>query len=316
MKKLLLITALILSVPTAAIAANLNSQLRQAQKDIKNNKLEDALKTLLDAQIDAPENALLDYHLGQVYYRMERYQEAATAFGRALRTDDKSLRADSTYALGNTAFKQGQLKEAIEFYSQAVEMRPEDEDAKYNLDLAREELRRLLEEQKKQQQQQQQQQEQQENQQCNNPQPADGNSDSQSQSQNSQDKQQDQSDNQNEQQSQQQQETAEEQPSPTDEENQEGDQQQQQQQAGAADQNQQEDQEQQEDQKAGAGEERDSAPQTEEQPVAQQAREDAANETEEQQGRYEAEQALRRLQEQPPAPKMEGRGRRRVTKDW
>ena len=117
MKKILILFCLIMLAPLSAQASSLTDHLRSAQKQIKNNKLEPALKTLLDAQIDYPNDALLDYYLGQVYYKMQRYQDADSSFKRALRTDKANLRADSTYALGNTAFKQGQLKEAIEYFT-------------------------------------------------------------------------------------------------------------------------------------------------------------------------------------------------------
>ena len=104
---LLLIAIMLFLMPAGALAAELEPALRNAQNAIKDSKLEDALKYLTDAQIDFPHNSLLSYYLGEVYYKMERYQEAEEAFTRAMRTDDKNQVADSLYNLGNTAFKAG-----------------------------------------------------------------------------------------------------------------------------------------------------------------------------------------------------------------
>ena len=212
---------------------------------------ETALKHFLDAQISIPDEPLLDLRLGATYYKMERYDEAAQALMRALRTDDQGRRGEVLYNLGNTAYKQGKLKEAIEYYIQAQDLRPEDEDVKYNLEFVREELRRLIEQQKQQQKDQQQKDQQQK--------------DQQQKDQQQKDQQQHGADGQSDQQGQ---------PRP-----QPG----QQQDDGQTDQ--------------GAGP----------QPRPRQGQP---------MNKEQAEQLLRRLQEQPPRPQVKAQGRYRPQKDW
>jgi tetratricopeptide (TPR) repeat protein len=61
------------------------------------------------------------------------------------------------YNLGNSAYRQGRLEEAVELYKRALELDPDDRDAKFNLEFVRDEIRRRHEEAKNRQQQQQEQ---------------------------------------------------------------------------------------------------------------------------------------------------------------
>ena len=71
------------------------------------------------------------------------------------------------YNVGNTLFKQNKFEESIEAYKQALRHNPNDDDARYNLELAKEKLKQQQQQQKKdqdknQEQKQDQQQQQQE----------------------------------------------------------------------------------------------------------------------------------------------------------
>ncbi len=314
MKKVLFLVIMLFCLPAVAKAAELNPALRNAQKAIKNQKLEEALKYLVDAQIDFPHDATLSYHLGEVYYKMERYQEAEEAFTRAMRTDNKKLVADSLYNLGNTTFKSGKLKESIEYFTKALDMRPDDEDTKYNLDVAREVLRRLIEEQKKREEQQQQEQQEQDGQ-CNNPSPAEN---GQNKEENGEEQEKDQETSEN---------SPENQPS---DQSEEGEQNEQEQDSAAAAKDEQNQNEEQNGEQAAQNKEENSAS-LDEQEEKGGSQEDGREEEkvalkpqgeptdEEDEGstisRREAEQALKRLQEKPPVPQVSGK-KRRPAKDW
>ncbi|MCK5032980.1 MAG: tetratricopeptide repeat protein, partial [Calditrichia bacterium] len=60
--------------------------------------------------------------------------------------------------IGNTYFKQDKLQESIESYITSLNLKPDDNDAKYNLELARAKLKELADKQQQQPQQNQQQQ--------------------------------------------------------------------------------------------------------------------------------------------------------------
>jgi Ca-activated chloride channel family protein len=56
-------------------------------------------------------------------------------------------------------YRQGKLAEAVEYYKKALDLDPDDEDAKHNLEFVREEIKRRLNQEKQRQQEQKEQQE-------------------------------------------------------------------------------------------------------------------------------------------------------------
>lgn len=111
-----------------------------------------AVEGFLGAQVERPDEPRLDYDLGAARYRAGHYPEAELAYDRASR--EPRLRPDALYNRGNAEFQQGKLEEAIATYEEALALRPEHADTKHNLEYARRELRRRLEEARKTAQQQ------------------------------------------------------------------------------------------------------------------------------------------------------------------
>ena len=83
---------------------------------------------------------------------MEKYEKALESFQKSLGTEDNQLEEKTYYNIGNTYFQQNNLVESINAYKKALDIDPNDKDAKYNLELA------LKQQQQQEQQQQQQQQ--------------------------------------------------------------------------------------------------------------------------------------------------------------
>jgi tetratricopeptide (TPR) repeat protein len=117
-----------------------------------------ALQGFVDKQVERPNDPALLLNIGSTHYQMKNYEEAERAFAEAARSDDPSIRNQALYSLGNNDYRQGKLQEAVEHFKAALEADPDDQDAKYNLEFVREEIRRRVEEQKKRQEEQQQQQ--------------------------------------------------------------------------------------------------------------------------------------------------------------
>lgn len=136
-----------------------------------------ALQGFVDMQVDRPDDPELELNLGSVQYQMKDYESAQRAFHAAAGAGDPGVQAQALYNLGNVAYRQGRLDEAIRYYQSVLELNPDDEDAKFNLEFVRDEIRRRHEEAQKRQQEQQQQpqpeesQEQQEEQQGDESQP-------------------------------------------------------------------------------------------------------------------------------------------------
>ncbi|MEM7354582.1 MAG: tetratricopeptide repeat protein [Acidobacteriota bacterium] len=117
-----------------------------------------ALQGFVDQQVENPENPEVALNLGSVHYQMKNFEEADRAFSQAALSADDTVRSQGLYNLGNSAFRQGRLEEAVELFKAVLDINPDDEDAKYNLEFVRDEIRRRHEEAKKRQEEQQQQQ--------------------------------------------------------------------------------------------------------------------------------------------------------------
>lgn len=90
-------------------------------------------------------NSRVDYNLGVATYRQENYERAETIFAEAVnKAKTANLKEKSLYNLGNAQFKQENYESAISSYEAALGINPNDQDARFNLELAK----KLLQKQK------------------------------------------------------------------------------------------------------------------------------------------------------------------------
>jgi Ca-activated chloride channel homolog len=88
----------------------------------------------------ARENGAMQYNLGTAAYQKKDYRTAASALGRAA-SDAKTDRARADYNLGNTRFRTGDLRGALDAYRAALCQNPQDADARANFELALKQLK-------------------------------------------------------------------------------------------------------------------------------------------------------------------------------
>lgn len=118
-------------------------------------QFEEALSAYQSAQIENPELAEPYYNSANTLYRQGDYAAAMEQLQIALSyAEGDTLAENSYFNLGNSFFNNQELDPAVENYKQALLLNPDDQDAKYNLELA------LQQQQQQQQQEQEQQQEQ------------------------------------------------------------------------------------------------------------------------------------------------------------
>ena len=120
--------------------------------------------------LHAAESQVITYNRGTEAYQCGEFAEAVDALRDALRTPDLSLQQRTYYNLGNALYRLGQAsaqedakqtierwKDAIKAYDDALALRSDDEDARYNRDLVKKKLDELQQQQPQDQQQQDQQ---------------------------------------------------------------------------------------------------------------------------------------------------------------
>ncbi len=113
-----------------------------------------ALEGFVDAQVEHPQDPYILYNIGTTQYKIGDYAAARKAFEQVV-LQAPDLRQRVRYNLGNVAYREGKLDEAVKHYQSALELDATDQNAKFNLEFVREEIKRRMEESKKRQQEQQ-----------------------------------------------------------------------------------------------------------------------------------------------------------------
>ena len=152
-------------------AQSVRSHVQDGNSIYKKGKYNDAEVSYRKALQKDPASHAAKFDLGDALYKEQRYEEAMREYNAAAAmSKSNDAKASSFYNLGNSFFQANKLPQSIEAYKRALALNPNDEDTRYNLQLA---LDRMKQQQQnknqqknqKQQQQQNQQQQQQQNQQ-------------------------------------------------------------------------------------------------------------------------------------------------------
>jgi len=136
---------------------SLYSTMEKGSHLYEQESYDEALKTFVDAQIESPEDPQVKYNIASSHYQMKNYEEAVKNYQDVAATArDIKLEEQSLYNIGNCLYRQGKLEESLEYYKKALDLDPEDQDAKYNLEFVREEIKKRLNQAKQREQEQQQ----------------------------------------------------------------------------------------------------------------------------------------------------------------
>lgn len=113
-----------------------------------------------------PSDARLRFNLGAAAYKAGDFAAAARSFEEGLKTDQVPVQQEAYCSLGNTQYRIGQQAEktnpqrttrlwqqAVKSYDAALQIKPDDADAKFNRDLVKRKLEQLKREQQEQQKQ-------------------------------------------------------------------------------------------------------------------------------------------------------------------
>ena len=155
------------------------SDIKDANKNFETGDYEQSLKKYMDIDVEHPGDPLVEYNIGSALYKQERFDEAIEHFEKAILDSGQELKAQANYNIGNSLYQQGiqsesagkldesieKMKNAVEYYKQALHNDSSDADAKYNIEFVQQEIKRILNKIKDQQQNQDQQQQQKQNQQ-------------------------------------------------------------------------------------------------------------------------------------------------------
>ena len=131
LKKLLWV---VLIFTTSVFAQKENKHIRQGNNNYYEENYKDAEVDYMRALEKRPESVKGQYNLGGALYKQENYEDATKLFGNVAGQDlDTDEKASAYYNLGNSYLKSQKFPEAIDSYKNALRLKPNDEDAKYNL---------------------------------------------------------------------------------------------------------------------------------------------------------------------------------------
>jgi tetratricopeptide (TPR) repeat protein len=95
-----------------------------------------ALRDYQQAQVTEPDRAEAYFNAASALVAQGAADDAVDALKQALRSADDELAANTFYNLGNVYYETERYSLAVEAYKQALIRRPDDQQARYNLELA------------------------------------------------------------------------------------------------------------------------------------------------------------------------------------
>ncbi|MFC1725188.1 tetratricopeptide repeat protein [candidate division KSB1 bacterium] len=152
-------TVLLLFIFTGSLfAQNPADKISEANKLYKEQKFDQALNTYRDALLEDPKSPEINFNIGNTLYKKQQYDEALKHYEETLRSSeiDNLTQSKVHYNLGNLQYRAGKWDQSILSYKRALELNPEDMDAKYNLEFVRTKLKEQAQKQQNPEDQQQQ----------------------------------------------------------------------------------------------------------------------------------------------------------------
>ena len=167
-------TAATAALALFALPAMSHASPTSAEKAYQKGNYAEAAKEYAATLAKQPQKAELQFNLGAAAYKSGDYAKAATGFQNTLKSTEVPVQQSAYYNLGNTQYRVGQKteqtnpqdtiktwEEAVKSYDAALQIKPDDADAKFNRDLVQKKLEQLKKQQEQQQKQDQQKQDQQ-----------------------------------------------------------------------------------------------------------------------------------------------------------
>lgn len=134
--------------PFLAKAQSSYYDVRQGNVKYADNDYEAAEQFYRESLRKDPKPLESAFNLGDALYRQGKYEEAAKYFSAAAKKAETEVnKANAYHNLGNSLLKSQKLEESIEAYKKALINNPKDEDSRYNLAYAKQQLQEQQQEQ-------------------------------------------------------------------------------------------------------------------------------------------------------------------------
>jgi Ca-activated chloride channel homolog len=136
------VTVLMLAVLSGnAAAQTVRSHISEGNHVYDKSKYTDAEVEYKKALEKNPKSKEAQFNLGNSYYKQQRFDEAMREYGNSsgsMKLPEE--RAITLYNTGNALYQSNKYQEAVDAYKQSLRLNPNDEDTRYNLQMARAKL--------------------------------------------------------------------------------------------------------------------------------------------------------------------------------
>jgi Ca-activated chloride channel family protein len=155
--KTLLAGLLTVLIATSLYGESTRKLVQDGNKAYRSGQYDQALAKYKAALMAGGDPRIVAYNLGNTHYALRESEAAQQAYTESMRPERPRDLSGSVYNLGNAYLQGGKISEAISAYIEALKLNPDDEDAKYNLELARRMLNQMQQSQSQQSSEQQEQ---------------------------------------------------------------------------------------------------------------------------------------------------------------
>jgi len=168
MLQALLVFLVALHLPVPGQAASPYQAVQQGNAFYQNGKYAEAAEQYGSASQMLPDAAEVHFNQGNAAYKQQDYSKAREHYTQALQTTDRTLEGQIKYNLGNVEYQQAlqnlqqpqaaipHLRSAMTYYRDSLDVDPQQQEARYNLELSHLLLHKLQQQQQQQNSQQQQ----------------------------------------------------------------------------------------------------------------------------------------------------------------
>lgn len=112
-------------------------EVEKGNKSYDNKDSKSALEHYKEAEKHAPDEkqkGMLDFNRGDAHYQLENYDIALDKFKSSISSENPDIQKKALFNMGNSYLKQKKYKEAAESFIKALEVDPNYEKAKKNLE--------------------------------------------------------------------------------------------------------------------------------------------------------------------------------------
>ena len=124
-------------------AQSTNSLLREGNKNYNKEKYNNATESYSKALQKAPHDVRAAFNQADALYKLNELDKSKEMFAAVAKASTNTdIQSKSFYNIGNIHYKQEKWEESVKAYKESLKRNPKDEDAKYNLMMAMDKIKK------------------------------------------------------------------------------------------------------------------------------------------------------------------------------